>query len=105
MLNEVFNKDNTGQQSVETDATKIITGHLNEGFKLSFKIDKEGKLLYAVNGSNDYSEAVKASVAVQKDKVTKADDIKDIHDDTMREKHVVDVPAVVRNIVPLQHVY
>ena len=41
-----------------------------------FRIDKEGKILYAVNGSNDYSEAIKASVAVQNNKVSKAADIK-----------------------------
>ena len=72
-----FNKDNTGLQSSDTDAAKKISGELSEGFKLSFKIDKEGKLLYAVNGSNDYSEAPKASVAVHNNKVSKADDIKD----------------------------
>ena len=72
-----FNKDNSGQQNADTDAAKKITGQLSEGFKLSFRIDKEGKILYAVNGSNDYSEAIKASVAVQKNKVSKADDIKD----------------------------
>lgn len=72
-----FNKDNTGLQSSDTDAAKKITGQLSEGFKLSFKIDKEGKILYAVNGSNDYSEAIKASVAVQNNKVSKAADIKD----------------------------
>jgi hypothetical protein len=72
-----FNKDNTGLQFSDTDAAKRITGQLSEGFKLTFKIDKEGKLLYAVNGSNDYSDAIKASVAVQNNKVSKADDIKD----------------------------
>ncbi len=72
-----FKEDNVGTQSADTDAAKTITGHLTEGIKLSFKIDKEGKVLYAVNGSKEYSEAVKASVATQKNKVSKADDIKD----------------------------
>ena len=72
-----FKDDNVGIQSTDTDAAKTITGHLSEGIKLSFKIDEEGKLLYSVNDSNDYSEAVKASVAVQKNKVSKSEELKD----------------------------
>ena len=73
----MFKEDNVGKQSADTDVAKTITGHLSEGIKLSFKIDEEGKILYAVNGSTDYSEAVKASVAVQKNKVSKAEELKD----------------------------
>ena len=70
-----FEKDNTGLQYSETDAANKIAEKVNEGFKISFVVDKDGKVLYSVNDSEDYSEAVKASVAVQKGKVSKADAI------------------------------
>ena len=71
-----FDATNTGKQSDETDAAKAITDHLAEGIRLSFRVDLDGTLLYAVNGS-EYSEAVKASAAVQRDTVSKAEEIKD----------------------------
>lgn len=70
-----FEKDNTGLQYSETDAANKIAEKVNEGFKISFVVDKDGKVLYSVDDSEDYSEAVKASVAVQKGKVSKADAI------------------------------
>ena len=72
-----FNDDNTGKQYSETDATKKILGKLKDGFDISFIVDEDGTVKYAVGGSKEYSEAVKASVAVQKGKVSKAEDIKD----------------------------
>ncbi len=72
----LFKEGSVGKQNVDTDAAKMIVGHLTEGIKLSFKVDKEDKLRYAVNGAHDYSEAFKASVAVQKGKVSKADVLK-----------------------------
>ncbi len=72
-----FKKDNTGLQYSETDAAKKIVEKVDAGFKISFVVDKEGTVLYSVDGSEDYSEAVKASVAVQKGKVSKAEVIKD----------------------------
>ena len=67
-------KGNSGVQYSETDAAKKIVEKVNEGFKMSFVVDEEGGILYSVDGS-DYSEAFKASVAVQKDKLSKADSI------------------------------
>lgn len=67
-------KGNSGVQYGETDAAKKIVEKVNEGFKMSFVVDAEDRILYSVDGS-DYSEAIKASVAVQKDKLSKADSI------------------------------
>ncbi len=64
----------SGVQYSETDAAKKIVEKVNEGFKMSFVVDEDDIVLYSVNGS-DYSEAVKASVAVQKGKVSRADSI------------------------------
>ena len=69
-----FEKDNTGLQYSETDAAKKIVEKVKEGFKMSFVVDAEDRILYSVDGS-DYSEAIKASVAVQKDKLSKAEAI------------------------------
>lgn len=69
-----FEKGNSGVQYSETDAAKKIVEKVNEGFKMSFVVDAEDRILYSVDGS-DYSEAIKASVAVQKDKLSKADSI------------------------------
>ena len=70
-----FDKDNTGLQYSETDAAKKIIEKVKSGFNISFVVDNDGKVLYSVDGSKDYNEAVKASVAVQKGKVSKADSI------------------------------
>ena len=67
-------KGNSGVQYSETDAAKKIVEKVKEGFKMSFVVDAEDRILYSVDGS-DYSEAFKASVAVQKGKVSKADSI------------------------------
>ena len=67
-------KGNSGVQYSETDAAKKIVEKVNEGFKMSFVVDAEDRILYSVDGS-DYSEAIKASVAVQKDKLSKAEAI------------------------------
>ena len=69
-----FEKNNSGMQYSETDAAKKIVEKVKEGFKMSFVVDAEDRILYSVDGS-DYSEAIKASVAVQKDKLSKADSI------------------------------
>ena len=69
-----FEKDNSGMQYRETDAANKIVEKVNNGFKMSFVVDEDDRILYSVDGS-DYSEAVKASVAVQKGKVSKAEEI------------------------------
>ena len=74
-------KGNSGVQYSETDAAKKIVEKVNEGFKMSFVVkdadnaDEDDIILYSVDGG-DYSEAIKASVAVQKGKVSKAEVIK-----------------------------
>ena len=74
-------KGNSGVQYSETDAAKKIIGKMDAGFKISFVVkdadnaDEDDTILYSVDGG-DYSEAFKASVAVQKDKLSKADSIK-----------------------------
>ena len=72
-----FTDDNVGKQYAETDAVKKILEKLKskDGFTLSFIVDKDDVVKYSVNGSKDYNEAVKASVAVTKGKVSKAADI------------------------------
>ena len=71
-----FVDGNVGKQYAETDAVKKILQKLKDGFTISFIVDENGKVKYAVGGSKEYSEAVKASVAVQKGKVSKAEDLK-----------------------------
>lgn len=74
-------KGNSGVQYGETDAAKKVVGKMDAGFKISFVVkdadnaDEDDIILYSVDGG-DYSEAFKASVAVQKDKLSKADSIK-----------------------------
>lgn len=75
-----FKKDKAGLQYSETDAVKKIIGKMDAGFKISFVVkeadnaDEDDTILYSVDGG-DYSEAIKASVAVQKGKVSKAEAI------------------------------
>jgi hypothetical protein len=71
-----FNDGNSGKQYSETDAAKKIVGELKNGFKISFVVGKSGRVWYSLNNTMDYSEAIKASVAVQKNKVSKAEAIK-----------------------------
>ena len=71
-----FEKDNTGVQYAETDAAKKIVDKLKDGFTLSFAFDElDGKILYSLNDWDGYGEAVKASVAQQKGKISKAEKI------------------------------
>ncbi|WP_290762925.1 hypothetical protein [Fibrobacter sp. UBA4297] len=72
-----FVDGNVGKQYAETDGVKKILEQLKakDGFTLSFIVDKDNVVKYAVNGSKEYSEAVKTSVAVTKGKVSKAADI------------------------------
>lgn len=72
-----FADDNVGKQYAETDAVKKILEKLKskDGFTISFIVDEGGTVKYSINGSKDYNEAVKTSVAVQKGKVSKAADI------------------------------
>ncbi|WP_233138319.1 hypothetical protein [Fibrobacter sp. UWB2] len=72
-----FVDGNVGKQYAETDGVKKILEQLKakDGFTLSFIVDKDNVVKYAVNGSKEYSEAVKASVAVTKGKISKAADI------------------------------
>ena len=77
-----FEKNNSGVQYSETDAAKKIVEKVKEGFKMSFVVketdnaDEDDTILYSVDGG-DYSEAIKASVAVQKDRISKAEAIRD----------------------------
>lgn len=73
-----FEAGNSGVQYRETDAANKIVEKVNKGFKMSFVVkeadnaDEDDTILYSVDGG-DYSEAIKASVAVQKSKVSKAE--------------------------------
>ena len=75
-----FEAGNSGLQYSETDAANKIVEKVNNGFKISFVVkegenaDEDDIILYSVDGG-DYSEAIKASVAVQKGKVSKAEAI------------------------------
>ena len=59
-----FEAGNSGVQYRETDAANKIVEKVNKGFKISFVVSEDDRILYSVDGS-DYTEAVKASVAVQ----------------------------------------
>ena len=72
----------TGLRYSTTDAAQKIVDKCKVGFKISFVVkegdnaDEDDIILYSVDGG-DYSEAIKASVAVQKDKISKAEVIRD----------------------------
>ena len=70
-----FREGNVGYENANTDAANKIINELADGFTLEFTVDEEDKIQYSVNGSDSSSDAVKASVAVQKGKVSKADAI------------------------------
>ena len=70
-----FREGNVGYENANTDAANKIINELAGGFTLEFTVDEEDKIQYSVNGSDSSSDAVKASVAVQKGKVSKADAI------------------------------
>jgi len=72
-----FTDDNVGKQYAETDAVKKILEKLKskDGFTISFIVDKDGKVKYAVGDSKEYSEAVSTKVSLQSGKVSKAADI------------------------------
>ena len=69
-----FEAGNSGVQYRETDAANKIVEKVNKGFKISFVVSEDDRILYSVDGS-DYTEAVKASVAVQKGRISKAEEI------------------------------
>ncbi|MBR2211262.1 MAG: hypothetical protein IJ896_07340 [Fibrobacter sp.] len=71
-----FEERTAGVQYSETDAAKKIIEKLKDGFKISFVIGEDEKVLYRVNNSGDYSEAVKASVATT-GKISKAEELRD----------------------------
>lgn len=72
----------TGLRYSTTDAARKIVDKCKVGFKISFVVkegdnaDEDDIILYSVDGG-DYSEAIKASVAVQKDRISKAEAIRD----------------------------
>ena len=69
-----FKMDDVGLQYSETDAAKTIVEMMNEGIKISFAIEEsDGRILYSLNDWDEYTDAVKASVTVQKGKVSKAE--------------------------------
>ena len=70
-----FREGTVGYENANTDAANKIINELAGGFTLEFTVDEEDKIQYSVNGSDSSSDAVKASVAVQKGKVSKADAI------------------------------
>jgi hypothetical protein len=71
-----FVEKNVGVLYSDTDAAKVIKDKLTDGFKLSFIVDKDGKVKYAVNDSKDYSESVATKVSITAGKVSKAEDLK-----------------------------
>ena len=70
-----FERLNTGIHYTKTDAAQKIVEKVHSGFKISFVVDKDSTVLYSVDGSKDYSEAVKAGVVIPKGKVSKAEAI------------------------------
>ena len=71
-----FEERTAGVQYSGTDAAKKIIEKLKDGFKISFVIGEDEKILYRVNNSGDYSKAVKASTSTA-GKVDKAEELRD----------------------------
>ena len=100
----VFKEGAVGMEYADTDAAKQIKEKTKDGITISFKVDKDGVLKYAVNGAKEYNEAVKANVAVQKGKVSKAETIMNKvytckNGDTTRTFTFFDNSYIVENIV------
>ena len=72
-----FEKDNVGIQYSDTDAAKTVKNKLDDGFKLSFIVDKDGTTKYAIDDSKEYTETVSTKVSLQSGKISKAEDVKD----------------------------
>ena len=70
----VFKEGAVGMEYANTDAAKRVKEKTKEGITISFKVDKEGVLKYAVNGSA-YSDVVEAKVSLPSGKVSKAETI------------------------------
>ena len=100
----VFKEGAIGMEYADTDAAKQIKEKTKDGITISFKVDKDGVLKYAVNGAKEYNEAVKANVAVQKGKVSKAETIMNkvytcSDGDTTRTFTFFDNSYILENIV------
>ena len=98
----VFKDGAVGMEYANTDAAKRVKEKTKEGITISFKVDKEGVLKYAVNGSA-YSDVVEAKVSLQSGKVSKAETIKDkvyycTDGDTTRTFTFFDNSYIVENI-------
>ena len=72
-----FTEENTGTQYANTDAAKKIMDGIEKGLKISFVIDTNDVVKYSVNDSKEYNDAIKASVALQANKISKAENLKD----------------------------
>ena len=72
-----FTEENTGTQYANTDAAKKIIDGIEKGLKISFVIDTNDVVKYSVNDSKEYNDAIKASVAIQANKISKAENLKD----------------------------
>lgn len=99
----VFKEGSIGMEYADTDAAKRIKEKTKDGITISFKVDKDGVLKYAVNGSS-YSDVVEAKVSLQSGKVSKAETImnkvytcKD--GDTTRTFSFFDNSYILENIV------
>jgi len=99
----VFKEGAVGMEYANTDAAKRVKEKTKEGITISFKVDKEGVLKYAVNGSA-YSDVVEAKVSLQSGKVSKAETIMNKvytckNGDTTRTFTFFDNSYIVENIV------
>ena len=69
-----FKEGSIGVLYSDTDAAKNIVGKTKEGIKISFKVEQDTVVKYAVNDS-DYTEIVNTKVSLQSGKVSKAEKI------------------------------
>ena len=69
-----FKDGSIGVLYSDTDAAKNIVGKTKEGIKISFKVEQDTVVKYAVNDS-DYTEIVNTKVSLQSGKVSKAEKI------------------------------
>ncbi|MBQ2560853.1 MAG: hypothetical protein II565_09760 [Fibrobacter sp.] len=99
-----FVKGEAGMEYIDDPKAKKIMGEVEKGFSITFIVDKDGVLKYSVNGSDSYSEAVEAKVALQSGKVSKSEVIANkiyscADGDTTRTFTFFDNSYILENVV------
>lgn len=100
-----FKDKNVGLEYFDTPDVKKIMDKVNsEGVKLSFIVDENGKVKYAINGSKEYSEVVAAQIVLNPVNLSNAKEIKDklyscVVGDTTKKITFYDNSYILENVV------